>query len=140
MPRVISDTHTLIAGKPGAPERVPPGNPASVSKADAEGLVRAGIARLADDQPLPPAENSEKESAGTGERMQEVKGNKLDNRINLNTATAAELTAIKGVGKATARDIVAHRKKAGPFESLADCAERVGGVSVEQLEAADVTV
>jgi competence protein ComEA len=63
-----------------------------------------------------------------------------DTGINLNTATADELTAIKGVGKATARDIVAHRKKAGPFESLTDCAERVGGVSVEQLEAADAVV
>ena len=140
MPRVISDSHTLITGKPGASERVPPGKPASVSKADAGGLVRAGIARLVDDQPLPPAENSEKESSGTGEPMQEVEGDTLNIAINLNTATAAELTAIRGVGKATARDIVAHRKKAGPFESLADCADRVGGVSVEQLEAAGAVV
>ena len=60
-------------------------------------------------------------------------------RINLNTASATELTAIKGVGKKTASDIVAHRKKR-PFESLTDCAERVGGVSVEQLEAAGVII
>ena len=59
--------------------------------------------------------------------------------INLNTASATELTAIKGVGKKTASDIVAHRKK-GAFKSLADCAERVGGVSVEQLESAGAIV
>ena len=59
---------------------------------------------------------------------------------NLNTATATELSkAIKGVGPANARDIVAHRKKR-PFESLQDCADRVGGVSVEQLEAAGAIV
>ena len=60
--------------------------------------------------------------------------------INLNTATAKELSAaIKGVGPANARDIIAHRKKR-PFASLTDCADRVGGVSVEQLEAAKVEV
>lgn len=59
--------------------------------------------------------------------------------INLNTATAKDLTTINGVGPKTAKDIVAHRKKR-PFVSLTDCADRVGGVSVEQLEAASVIV
>ena len=60
--------------------------------------------------------------------------------INLNTATAAEISnAISGVGKKTAGDIIAWRKKLDGFESLEQVAE-VGGVSVEQLEAADVTV
>ena len=59
---------------------------------------------------------------------------------NINTATATELSkGIKGVGPANARDIVAHRKKR-PFVSLIDCADRVGGVSVEQLEAAGAVV
>lgn len=61
--------------------------------------------------------------------------------INLNEATAAELAkAIDGVGKKTAGDFVANREADGPFESLEDCAERVGGVSLEQLEAASATV
>lgn len=56
--------------------------------------------------------------------------------LNLNTATAEQLAAaIRGVGPRTAQDIVAHRKKR-PFESLEDCAQRVGGVSIAQLEAA----
>jgi DNA uptake protein ComE-like DNA-binding protein len=56
--------------------------------------------------------------------------------LNLNTATAAQLSkGITGVGNKTARDIIAHRKKR-PFDSLADCANRLGGVSISQLEAA----
>lgn len=62
-------------------------------------------------------------------------------QLDLNTATSAQLAkAIDGVGPKTAKDIVANREAEGPFESLADCAERVGGVSLEQLEAAEVTV
>ncbi|MFW6024092.1 MAG: ComEA family DNA-binding protein [Dichotomicrobium sp.] len=60
--------------------------------------------------------------------------------LNLNEATAEELEAgISGVGEATAGDIVAHRDDK-PFESIEDCADRVGGVSVQQLEAANATV
>lgn len=61
-------------------------------------------------------------------------------RVDLNDASVDALRQIKGVGKKTAGDIVASREADGPFESLADCAERVGGVSLELLEAADVTV
>lgn len=90
--------------------------------------------------PLPPADDSEKESPGTGEAAEEVAGDEIDSRINLNTAAASELTAIKGVGKKTAADIIAAREADGPFKSLANCADRVGGVSLEQLEAAGATV
>lgn len=38
--------------------------------------------------------------------------------ISLNSATAAELTALPGVGEATAAAIVAHREASGPFTSL----------------------
>lgn len=67
--------------------------------------------------------------------------NEVVDGLNLNTATAAQLSkAIAGVGPKTASDIIAHRKKAGPFESLEDCAKRVGGVSLAQLEAAKALV
>lgn len=58
----------------------------------------------------------------------------------LNTGTQHDLTNIKGVGKKTAGDIIASREANGPFESLENAAERVGGVSVEQLQAAGVTL
>jgi competence protein ComEA len=61
--------------------------------------------------------------------------------LDLNTASAERISkAIKGVGRKTARDIVANREADGPFRSLDDLAKRVGGVSLSQLQAADVTV
>lgn len=59
--------------------------------------------------------------------------------VNINMASADELRTIKGVGKATAGDIVSERLE-GEFISLADCADRVGGVSLRQLEAAGAWV
>lgn len=38
--------------------------------------------------------------------------------ISLNTASAAELTTLPGVGDATAAAIIAHREKNGPFTSI----------------------
>lgn len=88
----------------------------------------------------PPPENAEQTGEATNEPRHEVAGDTVSSGPNLNTDTANDLQkAIKGVGKATASDIVAHRKK-GAFESLADCADRVGGVSVAQLEAAGAIV
>ena len=40
-----------------------------------------------------------------------------DVRVNLNRATAAELEALPGIGAATARRILEHRDKNGPFQS-----------------------
>lgn len=63
-----------------------------------------------------------------------------DEAVNLNTADAKALQTIKHVGKKTAEDIVSEREADGPFESLEDAAERVGGVSLEALQAAGATV
>ena len=38
--------------------------------------------------------------------------------ININTATAEELEALKGIGKAKAQAIVTYREQFGEFESL----------------------
>lgn len=135
--RVISDA-TLVTGSPAGPVTFHPGSPVDLPPADAKDLIARGLARPMP-APLPEFLQQEREHPGTGEPMREVDGDTLDTRINLNTATSAQLTAIKGVGKKTASDIVAHRKK-GEFKSLEDAANRVGGVSLEQLQAADVTI
>ena len=77
---------------------------------------------------------------GPQTEAEEASGNEIDSRLNLNKADADTLVTIKGVGKKTAGDIVASREADGPFDSLEDCAERVGGVSLEQLQSANATV
>ncbi|MCP4977848.1 MAG: ComEA family DNA-binding protein [Maribacter sp.] len=41
-------------------------------------------------------------------------------KININTATVEELTALKGVGEKKAHSIVEHRKEAGLFVKIED--------------------
>ncbi|HIQ36618.1 MAG TPA: helix-hairpin-helix domain-containing protein [Desulfocapsa sulfexigens] len=41
-------------------------------------------------------------------------------KININTATAAELTLITGIGPVTAKNIISYRKKNGKFKSAKD--------------------
>jgi competence protein ComEA len=53
--------------------------------------------------------------------------------INVNTATAEELTALPGIGQVTAEAIIAYREENGPFTSLADLDE-VSGIGPATLE------
>lgn len=49
--------------------------------------------------------------------------------ININTATAAELQTLPGIGEGRAQDIVAYREEHGPFQALADL-KNVPGIGV----------
>ncbi|MCC6639807.1 MAG: helix-hairpin-helix domain-containing protein [Deltaproteobacteria bacterium] len=53
--------------------------------------------------------------------------------INLNTASAAELEQLPGVGEARAKEIVAAREKRGGFKSVDDLVE-VKGIGKAALE------
>ncbi|WP_439684733.1 Helix-hairpin-helix DNA-binding motif class 1 domain-containing protein [Cupriavidus oxalaticus] len=53
--------------------------------------------------------------------------------IDVNTADEAALTSVKGVGPATARNIVDERNKRGPYKDAADLAERVSGVGPKSV-------
>lgn len=53
--------------------------------------------------------------------------------INLNTATAAELEQLPGVGEARAREIVALREKRGGFKAVDELVE-VKGIGKAALE------
>lgn len=62
-------------------------------------------------------------------------------KININTATAAELEELPGIGPALAERIVAHRQANGPFASVDDLVQ-VPGIGTAKLEAlrAEATV
>jgi len=55
--------------------------------------------------------------------------------VNINTATEAELDAVKGIGPGKARTIIEHRDKNGPFKSVDDLAnvKGFGKKSIEKL-------
>jgi competence protein ComEA len=61
--------------------------------------------------------------------------------VNLNTATVAELDALKGVGPGKAKAIVEYREKNGPFKSVDDLTlvKGFGEKSIEKLRP-DLTV
>lgn len=55
-----------------------------------------------------------------------------DKLVNVNTATAAELASVKGIGHAKAEAIVAYREKNGPFKSTDDL-DNVKGIGSKLL-------
>lgn len=57
-----------------------------------------------------------------------------DGRVNLNTADAATLDTLPGVGPATAANILAWRDEHGRFESVEDLLD-VGGIGQAKLDA-----
>ena len=58
-------------------------------------------------------------------------------KIDVNTATADQLTQLKGIGSSHAAAIVAYREKNGPFEKLEDLMNvpRIGPKTVENNRA-----
>ncbi|MGY3916600.1 ComEA family DNA-binding protein [Aeromonas australiensis] len=59
---------------------------------------------------------------------------KDDGKLNLNTATLAELTNLKGIGDKKAQAIVDYREKQGKFTSIDQLAD-VNGIGPATLEA-----
>jgi competence ComEA-like helix-hairpin-helix protein len=53
--------------------------------------------------------------------------------LDLNTATAAQLEEVPGIGPATAKAIVQFRRKSGPFERIEDLLA-IRGISARKLE------
>jgi competence protein ComEA len=56
-----------------------------------------------------------------------------DTPININTASAAELATLKGIGPAKAQAIVDHREKNGQFKTVDDL-KLVRGIGDKMLE------
>ena len=56
-----------------------------------------------------------------------------EQKVNLNTATEAELQTIPGIGQKRAQDIIAYREEKGKFNSLEELKE-VSGIGAKTLE------
>ena len=56
-----------------------------------------------------------------------------DGKVNLNTATEAELQTISGIGQKRAQDIIAYREEKGKFQSV-DELRNVSGIGQKTLE------
>lgn len=69
-----------------------------------------------------------------GEAAPTAPGVASDGRVNLNTADAAALDTLPGVGPATAAKILAWREENGRFESVEDLLD-VGGIGEAKLDA-----
>lgn len=61
-------------------------------------------------------------------------GSSASDVLSLNSASASELTALPGVGEATAAAIVAHREQRGPFTSVEQLMD-VKGIGPAKFEA-----
>lgn len=58
----------------------------------------------------------------------------IDNKININTASADLLDTLDGVGEATAKKIIDYREKNGPFAST-EAIMDVSGIGIKKYEA-----
>jgi competence ComEA-like helix-hairpin-helix protein len=81
----------------------------------------------------PDARKLSEPSPGTGESA--GKSGKAAGPVNINTATAKELSAVKGLGDETAAAIVARRERSGAYEKLEDLVEisGLGKATVKKL-------
>ncbi len=57
-----------------------------------------------------------------------------EGKVNINNASAAELTSLKGIGEATADKIIADREENGSFEKASDIM-RVSGIGEKKYQA-----
>jgi len=71
--------------------------------------------------------------AGVASELNELAAGYASGKININTASAAELTALPGIGDVRAGQIVAHREKHGLFSDIRELMD-VNGIGEKTFE------
>ena len=97
-----------------------------ISKEDCEAESKAEIGK-----------DGEKKDAGIANSREEIQQNRKEKKININTATEQELERLKGIGPATAKNIIRYREEYGGFSSIEEIknVKRIGDKIFEKIKA-----
>ena len=101
-----------------------------ISKEDSEEESKAGSkAEIGED--------GEKKEDGIEDSREEIQQNQKEKKININTATEQELESLKGIGPATAKNIIRYREEYGGFSSIEEIknVKRIGEKIFEKIKA-----
>ena len=101
-----------------------------ISKEDSEEESKAGSkAEIGVD--------GEKKEAGIEDSPEKIQQNREEKKININTATEQELESLKGIGPATAKNIIRYREEYGGFSSIEEIknVKRIGDKIFEKIKA-----
>lgn len=82
-------------------------------------------------------EDGEKKDAGIADCREGIPKNQMEKKININTATEQELESLKGIGPATAKNIIRYREEYGGFSSIEEIknVKRIGEKIFEKIKA-----
>ena len=101
-----------------------------ISKEDSEEESKAGSkAEIGED--------GGKKDAGIADSREEIQQNQKEKKININTANEQELESLKGIGPATAKNIIRYREEYGGFSSIEEIknVKRIGEKIFEKIKA-----
>ena len=75
--------------------------------------------------------------AGIEDSQEKIQQNQKEKKININTATEQELESLKGIGPATAKNIIRYREEYGGFSSIEEIknVKRIGEKIFEKIKA-----
>ena len=107
-----------------------------ISKEDSEEESKAGSkAEIGEDGEK--KEVGEKKEDGIEDSREEIQQNQKEKKININTATEQELESLKGIGPATAKNIILYREEYGGFSSIEEIknVKRIGDKIFEKIKA-----
>ena len=81
--------------------------------------------------------DGEKKEAGIEDSPEKIQQNREEKKININTATEQELESLKGIGPATAKNIIRYREEYGGFSSIEEIknVKRIGEKIFEKIKA-----
>ena len=77
------------------------------------------------------------QGGGVADNREKIQQKREEKKININTATEQELESLKGIGPATAKNIIRYREEYGGFSSIEEIknVKRIGDKIFEKIKA-----